>query len=230
MRYALLTLIPLTCPAASITIERVSVFAQSAAAFGTTGADLLGPIELRPDTPNSAMLDSATGCLAGTPGCPTAGSSIRAGRTRVRFTNVDIACNLDEDCSSFGVGFSFSGVVDGLYIFQYQLANVETEPLDAGIRGNLSLELRVGSVYTNRFLTFDTSNPATWGPTASIPVRGRSTDFTAFGTLIIFGMPANSRFRLLHSAEFDFESVPEPSTRWLGIAGLAAIGAIRRRR
>lgn len=229
MRYLLyLTLSPMACYAASITINTVSVTAQSVAAFGTNFAELLGPFDLNPVLPPSATFHSATVCVAGTPGCPTTGSAIRAGRTRIRYTNVDVTCDFDEDCSPFGMGFTFSGIADGPHVFRFQLANVETDPDDAPIRGNLSLELKVGSSYTTRFLAFDTRYPSTWGPTAAIPLLGRPTPFTAYGMLIMYGLPANSRFRLLHSAEFDFENVPEPSALGLAGFGLAALVIFRR--
>jgi len=143
----------------------------------------------------------------------------------IRFTDVDLVCPAGgPNCTSLGLGFTFSGRLDGRFVFDFLLADVLASlPASTFITGNLSLDLSVNGVLTNSFLPFDTRSGSTFGPVAPIRVSGSDVPYSAFGTLLITGMPAGSELQILHSGDFRFSEVPEPSTLTLSLVGLACL-------
>lgn len=223
----------------SITVEHTSVCVQSICDFGTTEASLPNATNPAPITiitsgvDTGARLNSMQVCLAGDPACPTDGVSPISG-IDVRFTNVDLVCPAGPaDCTNFGLGFTFSGHLDGSYIFDFLLSDLDvTLPAGTFITGNMSLELNVDGVHTSHFLPFNTLSGSTFGPVPSITVSGSNAPYSAFGTLLLTGMPAGSELQILHSGEFRFTSaVPEPSMALpVALAGLLGIWRLRRQR
>ena len=221
----------------SITVEHTSVNVQGINAFGITNAQLPNatfpaPIvitTLGVDT--GARLNSIQVCLAGDPACPTTGVSPVSGSADIRFTNVDLVCPAGpSNCTNFGLGFTFSGHLNGTFVFDFLLTDLAvTLPADTFIAGNMSLELNVGGVHTSHFLPFDTRSGLSFGPVPSITVSGSDVAYSAFGTLILTGMPADSELQILHSGEFRFASaVPEPSMAIpLAVAGLLGFWRVR---
>lgn len=224
----------------SVTLESVSVSAGLTSAFGTTFAQLPidpehpGPFPLNPPPfPPEALLYSATICRDGDPDCPGGGGG-GAGveLLKVRYTNIDISCDVVGGCDSFGTGFTFGGHLTGTAVFTFVLSDVVLT-LGSGeyITGNISLELNVGGTYTNSFLSFDSRDGNTFGPTIPILISGTDVPYTAYGVFMVTSMPAGSRFQISNSGEFDFDSpTPEPALAWPVAAALAGLVLYRRRR
>jgi hypothetical protein len=236
---AALAIVP-SALSATITIENTSVCVQSICDFGTTNAALPNatnpaPIVIERTDPSTgitvdtgARLYSMQVCLSGDPSCPTGGSSPVGLFSNIRFTNVDLVCPAGPDCTAFGLGFTFSGHLDGSFVFDFLLSDVSVAvPTGGFIFGNMSLDLSVDGATTNSFLPFDSRSGTTFGPVSPILVSGSSVPYSAYGTLIIAGMPANSELKILHSGEFRFaQTVPEPPTA-IPVAVLGVLGVCR---
>jgi len=218
----------------SITVEHVAVSAQGGAQdFGVTNAQLPSttyPAPIALGT-TGAVLNSMQTCVVGDPACPTTGTSPIIGGLEVRFTNLDVVCAGTSDCDAFGLGFGFTGHIDGTYTFQSALTDLATS-VAAGtfIYGNIVLELEIPSLGFDEThnLSFDSRFPT--GAPAPITLTGHGEEYVAHGTMIAV-MPAGSALKVEHSAEFTFTPVPEPaSAAPLALAGLLGLWRLRRKR
>jgi len=235
---ALLLTITASAHAASITIEHTSVCVQSNCDFGTTNAALPNasfpaPIPiftLGADT--HARLNSMQVCLSTDPACTTLGTTPIGLFSNIRFTNVDLVCPAGgPNCTNFGLGFTFSGHLDGSFVFDFLLNDVSVAlPTSTFILGNMSLELIVDGVSRVSFLPFDTRSGSTFGPVSPIIVGGSAVPYSAFGTLIVQGMPAGSELKISNSGDFRFaQAVPESSTIAFSLFAIAGLWCLKGR-
>jgi hypothetical protein len=235
---AFLLTIAASAHAASISIEHTSVCVQSICDFGTTNAALPNAAAPAPisiftsgiDT--GARLNSMQVCLSIDPACTTLGTTPIGLISNIRFTNVSLVCPAaGPNCTPFGLGFTFSGHLDGSVVFDFLLNDVSVAlPAGAFISGNMALELIVDRVSTTSFLTFDTRSGSTFGPVAPIIVGGSVVPYSAFGTLIVNGMPAGSELKISNSGDFRFaEAVPESSTLAFSLIALAGLWRLKER-
>ena len=124
-------------------------------------------------------------CLIGDSACPDGRARTPMAGADIRFTNVDLVLSRRGTFAtgravSFGLGFTFSGQLDGNFLFDFLLSDLDVNlPADTFISGNMSLELKVDGVYTSSFLPFDTRSGLSFGPVPPIAVSGSNVPYTA---------------------------------------------------